>query len=198
MSRLSRDTTAAVVDGILRFVAAGGFVTTFLIAPNAVQILDKPLTKAFDKLDERSRARELRRIMHYMKQKGLIKYNPRDYEHGVELTRAGKERLKKKSFSSMSIPTPVKWDRKWRLVFFDIPIEDNPKRYFLTSKLRLLGFQQLQKSIWIHPFSCRAEIEAITEVLSVRKYVTYVEISAIDGEKELRTRFRLLLKKAGV
>jgi DNA-binding transcriptional regulator PaaX len=198
MNKLSPDTTSAIVDGILKFVAAGGLITTALIAPNTMQIFDKPIAKALNKLDERSRERELRRVTHYMKARGLIKYNAYDYEHGIEITKEGRERLKTGAYSKLAIPSPKKWDQKWRLVFFDIPVGENRKRRILTAKLRQLGFQQLQMSIWIHPFPCRSEIETITEVLKVRKFLTYIEISKIDAEKQLRIRFKKLLSKTTV
>lgn len=194
--KLSSDDKSAIIDGILRFVAAGGFMTTALIAPNAVQVFDKPLQKLLDELDERSRERELRRIVHYMKQKELVHYNTQNYEHGMRITTAGKKRLAAHSYRNMKIPLPVKWDKRWRLILFDIPVGENSKRYSFTYKLRLLGLQQLQKSIWIHPFPCRAEIEAISETLAIRQYVTFIEISEIDGESRLRKRFRNILSQS--
>lgn len=196
MNQIEKDRVSAVVDGLLKFIAGGGFVTTALLAPNAVQIFDKPLAKFINGLDKRARERELRRIAHYMKQKGLIAYTPRDYENGIKLTKAGKERLKKRDFDQLSVPVPRKWDKQWRLVFFDIPIQEDKKRYAWTLKLRQLGFQTLQKSIWVYPFPSRPEIEAIAETLGVRKYVTYVEVSRIDGEKLLKARFKHILIKA--
>ncbi len=186
-------TTEAVMDGILKFIAAGGMLTTATIAPNAVQIFDKPLMKLLKQLDERQRHRELLRITHYMKQRGLISYNPRDYEHGIKLTKNGKNKLRQRDFSTMAIPRPHKWDKKWRLVFFDIPESYKHKRNSLNLKLKQLGFRQLQISIWVYPFPCRSEIEAVSETLDIRKFVTYVEINKIDNEKLLKDRFKFIL-----
>jgi DNA-binding transcriptional regulator PaaX len=190
---LSRDNKSAIIDGVLRFIATGGFITSALVAPNSAQLFDKPLQKLLQDLDDRSRERELRRITYYMKQRGLISYGTKDYEHGLVLTSKGKDRLKKKSYTNLEIPAPEKWDDKWRLVFFDIPMELNQGRLSFIYKLKMMGFQNLQKSIWIHPFPSRPEIEAIAEHLGIRKFVTYVEISEIDAEKALRKRFSKLL-----
>ncbi len=195
MEERKADITSGLVDGILKFVVAGGFLSVTMLAPNSAKIFDKSLNKFLDELDERARERELRRIASYMKEKGLIEYQTRDYEHGISLTKKGKERIKNESYKKIAIPTPKKWDKQWRLIFFDIPIEDNSKRHQFTFKLRSLGFQQLQKSIWLHPFQCRHEIEVITEKIGVRKYVTYVEISQIDSEPKLRKRFHKLLSQ---
>ncbi len=190
MDARSKDTTQAIVDGVIKFIAAGGFITTALVAPNVLQILDKPATKLFKHLDIRQQERELRRIIYYMKNRGLIKYEPRDYEHGIRLTKAGKDRLKKSRYSAISIKRPPKWDKKWRLVFFDIPESQRGRRNALIQKLKLLGFRQLQYSIWIYPFDCRAEIEAVCEYLNISRYVSYVELTYIDHERVLRRRFK--------
>lgn len=188
-----RQTTAALIDGILKFVAGGGFLTTALIAPNATKLLDKPMAKLMKDLDKRSRAREIKRVTYYMKQQGLIAFMPRDYEHGIVITAAGRRRLKNRDYETLKIPRQAKWDKKWRLVFFDIPETEKTKRDAFSHKLRLLGLQQLQKSIWIHPFYCRDEISKVTETLGISNYITYVEISQMDREAKLKQRFKYLI-----
>ncbi len=188
------DATSALIDGLLRLGALGTVSLAMLTAPNAVQALDKPLDLLLRKLDVRSRDRELRRVIRYMKQQGLLARTADDYEHGLILTKAGEERLNKSSYDNLEIIKPAIWDRQWRLIFFDIPETKKTSRNRLNSKLKQLGYQQLQKSIWIHPYPSRAEIEAVTEVLDIRQFVTYIEISAIDNAKELETRFSKLLK----
>ncbi len=196
MAGTRKDTTQAIMDGVLRFLAGGGFLTTALVATNAIQLFDKPLTRLLNNLDKRAAERELRRVIHYMKRRGLIQYDANDYQHGMVLTAEGKKRLKSRELETLSIPRPRQWDKQWRLVFFDIPETLKTRRNMLSSRLRIIGMQPLQKSIWIHPFPCRAEIEAITELLGVRRYVTYVEISNIDGDKQLRNRFNRTLSSS--
>ena len=48
---------SAVIDGVLKLVVVGGVTTTVLLAPNAVQMFDKPLRKFFNKMDRRARER---------------------------------------------------------------------------------------------------------------------------------------------
>lgn len=168
-------------------------MTTALLLPNSAKLFDKPLAKLLGRLDERARDRELRRTIHYMKQRGLISYDTHDYQNGIRLTPKGMKKLKERGIDQLAVPKPEAWDEKWRLVFFDIPEDMKTRRNTLSRRLRWLGFQQLQKSIWVHPFPCRAELEALTEFVGVRKFVTYVEISQIDGDPQLRRRFHHLL-----
>lgn len=195
MNKVSREDVGDVVDGLLKFIAAGGFITTSLIFPGAGQVFEKPLDMLFKGFDERSRKREMARLVYYMKQRGLIAYRSRDYEHGIEITKKGQRRLKDRTYSKLAIPVPEKWDKKWRLVFFDIPYEASNNRNSLTFKLKQLGYQTLQKSVWVHPFPSKQEIEVVSERLGLRKYITYVEIDKIDADGKLRKRFQKLLAK---
>lgn len=193
MNQSKRDVTSAVVDGILKLLAAGTLVATILVTPNAVQALDKPLKVFFDKMDERARQREWRRILAYMKNRQLISYAS-NYKHGVKITKAGRQRAAKANFAKLSISKPKKWDKKWRLVFFDIPETSKKGRDALVKKLRSLGFYQLQRSAWIHPFPCRKIIETIAAGYEVDRFVTYIKTSFIDNQIELQKRFKHLLR----
>lgn len=43
------------------------------------------------------------------------------------------------------------WDRRWRLVLFDLPLKEKHARDRLRSSLRQQGFGYLQDSVWISP-----------------------------------------------
>ena len=185
-----KNTSSAIIDNILRLVAAGSFVAAGLLLPGLVVALDKPLQKYLNRLDKRSRERELRRIVGYMKTQRLVGGS---YQHGLQITDKGRERLKQSDFESPKIRKPAKWDKNWRLVFFDIPESQKTGRDHLTAKLRRLGFYQMQRSVWIHPFPCREIIESVCDMYSVDQYVTYVETGYIDNQKELIKKFESLL-----
>src|SRR3990167_5120420 len=95
--------TSATVDALLKFLAFGGLLTITVLAPNAVQALDKPIGLLTKKLDERERQREYQRYLRYMKRQGLIKYNTMDYEHGITLTSKGEKRAEKARLNDLQI-----------------------------------------------------------------------------------------------
>lgn len=185
--------TSAIIDGILRHVAFGGVLATSILAPNALQIFDKPLQRYFANLDERAREREYRRILTNMRRRGLLAYRTEDYEHGLIITPAGRKRATTVNLETLTIPQPDRWDRNWRIVFFDIPEVHKSARDALSHKLKQLGFVQLQRSVWVHPFPCRAQIEAVALAYHVQRYITYVETSYIDSHDKLTDRFRAQL-----
>ena len=64
---------------------------------------------------------------------------------------------------ALKINRPKKWDGKYRIIIFDIAQLKKFYREALRGKLKELGFYPLQKSVWIHPFDCRDEIEVLRE-----------------------------------
>ncbi len=188
----SNDTTAAIIDGALKLMVSSGAIAVMVLAPNALVALDKPFSVFLKKMDERSRERELRRITVYMKKRGLVTGS---YEHGLVITKAGKRRAETADFDNLAIPKPNTWDKKWLLVLFDIPERQKRGRDYLTHKLRMLGFRPLQQSVWVYPFPCLEEIEAVTMAFGVSKYVTYIETAHIDHQNKLITKFSEVLNK---
>lgn len=184
--------TSAVVDYLLLSLVASGAISAALIAPGSVRFFDKHLGKYFATLDKRSREREYKRVLYNMKRNGLISYTTNDYEHGLKITKKGLKRAKKAKFDSLAIPRPEKWDKNWHIVFFDIPEAIKSKRDKFSRKLRLLGFVQLQRSVWVHPYTCRDEVGVVAAQYGIEKYVTYIETSYIDASEKLRERFSFL------
>src|SRR3990167_2211250 len=64
-----------------------------------------------------------------------------------------------------------KWDKKWRVVIFDIPEKSRMARDALRRKLKELEFRELQKSVFVHPYECKKEIDFIIEFFNLRHYV---------------------------
>lgn len=93
---------------------------------------------------------------------------------------------------TMIIQKPEKWDGKWRIVIFDIPEFNKQLRDTLRLKLRQLGLIELQKSVFIHPYECRNEIDFVIELYGPCRYVRFIEAVSIDTELQLKKKFHLL------
>ena len=66
------------------------------------------------------------------------------------------------------------WDKKWRIVIFDIPEKLKKVRETLRYHLKRLGFMKLQHSVFVLPFECRNEIEYLIEFYNFRKFVRFI------------------------
>ena len=180
---------SALIDGLLRVGLLSGVISVGLFAPNAARAFDKPIRLALKGLDKRSYQREMQRTLVYMRRQGLVRG---DYEHGFSITEKGTRRLieSEKDISKITIDTPKSWDNKWRLLLYDIPERSKNSRDRFSSKLKNLGFVQLQRSVWVFPYNCEKEILKISVILEIDKYVTYILCNHINNQQKLIQKFR--------
>jgi phenylacetic acid degradation operon negative regulatory protein len=131
------------------------------------------------------------RSVTYLKRKRLISIAERDGEQILTLSEDGKKRILQYDLDRIVIKKPRKWDGYWRLILFDIPEKQKLGREALRSKLKQLGFYQLQKSCFVHPFECRSEIDFISEIFEVSPYVNFILAKEIEGASQLMKHFGL-------
>ena len=114
----------------------------------------------------------------------------------VELTIDGRKKVREFMIDSLVIKQPKKWDRKWRVLIFDIPADKklNPARNALRDKIKELGFAQLQKSTWIYPFPCEEEILFVAETYNITKYIEILVVEKLLHENLVKARFKSLAK----
>ena len=114
-----------------------------------------------------------------------------DEETKIVLTEKGKLRAMQFKIDEVKIQEPKSWDGKWRIVAFDITEKRKNAWDALRSKLKELGFYELQKSVFIYPFECRDEIDFIVEIFQIRPHVRYGHLTNITNEAELKEHFDL-------
>lgn len=108
----------------------------------------------------------------------------------IKLTEKGEKRRMGYVFEHMRVGNNDNWDKKWRMVFFDIPEKHGNARRNFTNKLKQLGFLQFQKSVWIYPYDCKNEIDFVSEILGVSKFMTLLTVN-IEDDSPLKKHFRL-------
>lgn len=72
------------------------------------------------------------------------------------------------------------WDKKWRIVAFDIPETHSLTRNLFRRRLKELGFILLQKSIWVSKASCTDLIRQYVKDLGISKWVSVLEAENVD------------------
>jgi DNA-binding transcriptional regulator PaaX len=107
------------------------------------------------------------------------------------LTNKGERKLRTILIDEVIINLPKKWDGKWRLVTYDLPIRFKNARNAFRWKLKDLGFYQFQKSIWAYPYPCESELLFVADFFGVRKYIEIIEATKILDDKKLRAYFGL-------
>jgi len=77
-------------------------------------------------------------------------------------------------------------------LIFDVAQLKRTYREALRGKLKELGFYQLQKSVWVHPFNCKAEIELLKDFFGFsEKEMRLMIVENIGNDKELKKLFIL-------
>jgi len=112
----------------------------------------------------------------------------------VKINERGKKKIKELCFEIIEIQKPEIWDKKWRILAFDIPTKPkiyNQARNALRQKVKDLGFYQLQKSLWVYPYECEDEILFIAEAYQVQKYVEILKVERLLNDEKLKKVFKL-------
>lgn len=127
------------------------------------------------------------------KRSGLIEIKKEGHQIYISLTKEGKKKAGMLQIDSLKIKRPKKWDGKWRIIIFDIAQLKKIYREALRGKLKELGFRPLQKSVWVYPFDCQAEIEVLKDFFGLsEKEVRLIVAEDIGKDNELRQFFKLL------
>lgn len=90
------------------------------------------------------------------------------------------------------IARPPRWDKKWRLIFFDIPEDKKSAREAFRYHLRRLGLKEFHKSTFIFPFPCSKEIDKLASRFDIAPHIRMATAESVDGEFEFKKHFNLL------
>ena len=185
----SDSVTATAGKFLLMTVALGGIVFAGALAPGML-VFSRSFKKSRKYSDQ-----QLKNAFYNLKKRNLVEIiQELDGNIKVKLTNNGKERIREFSLETLSIKKPLKWDKKWRILIFDIPSKPkifNQAREALRSKIKELGFFQMQKSTWIFPYECEDEILLIAELYHVQKYIEIITAERILHGEVMKRRFKL-------
>ncbi len=107
------------------------------------------------------------------------------------ITQKGENKLQEILIDEVVIQSQKKWDGKWRLVIYDLPIRFKKARNAFRWKLKDLGFFQFQKSAWIYPYTCEKEILFVADFFGVRQHIEILEVNKLLHDKKLKAHFNL-------
>ncbi len=109
----------------------------------------------------------------------------------VKITKDGMNRSLTCQLESMKMKIPKKWDKKWRLVIFDIPEKYRRVRDIFRMRLRQLGLYLLQESVYVSPYPCFNEVEFLRELYGIPVKVLYLLVEKIEDDEHLKSYFEL-------
>ncbi len=182
-------TKVEVVRDILRWVAIVGVVAISASSPYFIRNLLRAWSRG-----KRYKQKSVETAFQRLRKKGLIIVEKKNHEYHVSLTESGKKKTELLHIDSLAITTPKKWDGNWRVLLFDVEQAQRWKRDVLRGFLRRLGFVQFQKSVWVHPYDCKTEVELLQKFLGLtsREVKLLIVHDVGEDEKWLHKTFHLL------
>ncbi len=170
----------------LAILALGGVLIIGAVAPNIFQIFGK------FKQSRRYSDKQLRNALYNLERQNLVEIiQEKDDKIKIRLTNKGRARIREFSADILTISRPKKWDKKWRIVIFDIPNKFTKAREALRQKLKDLEFYQLQKSVWIYPYPCEDEILFIAHIFQIESFIEILTVEKLLHEDKIRRFFEL-------
>jgi len=149
--------------------------------------------KAIEKDWKEINKQSLKRAIKSLYESKLVseKENP-DGSVTLVLTDKGKQKALTYDLDKMEIKKSKQWDGKWRVVLLDIPEKIKKIREAIRFHLKNLEFYEFQKSVFVHPYDCKNEIDYLIEFYDIRKFVRFIIADSIDNELHLKKHFYLL------
>ena len=91
----------------------------------------------------------------------------------------------------MTLPKPAEWDKKYRILIFDIWEKRKRTRDALRDFLARLGFVRLQDSVWVYPYECEEIAALLKSRFRVGNGLLYIVAESIENDRWLRKAFDL-------
>lgn len=171
---------------ILLLLASGMLISAALLMPGISRAIPSYLWQG--KGYKKYRLKETLRRLH--KQKIVEVLETKD-GHVVKITKNGLTRALQYKLDDMNIKRRKSWDKKWRIVIFDIEEEKKKLRDEFRKRLKQLGFYSLQESVYVHAFPCFDEVEFLRQIYEVPVNVTYILAEKIESQENLEKFFKV-------
>ncbi len=168
---------------ILESVKLAGILSIGLVAPNVVGAMHK-----LGLISNKRQSEIIGSSASKLTKKGLLKFNGKYYE----LTNEGERKLRRLELRGYKLVRPKKWDKKWRVIIFDIPEKKKKIRDQIRNLFVSASFYRLQDSVWVYPYDCEDVIGLLKTDFGVGKDILYMIVDEIENDKHLRLEFDLM------
>jgi DNA-binding transcriptional regulator PaaX len=167
---------------ILETVKIAGFLSVALIAPKVITGM-----KQLDLLPSSRQGDVVNRASKRLVQLGLLVW----VDGHLRLSRKGDKELRALELRDYKIKKPRRWDKKWRVLIFDIPERRKALRDKIRFTLIRMGFERLQDSVWAFPYDCEDVIALLKADFHVGDDMLYMIVDSIERDGRLRQHFKL-------
>lgn len=169
---------------ILESVLSTGVMAAAVFAPNILWAMKK-----IGITPHKRQLESIKRTQTTLAQRGLLKIT----ETNISITPAGRAYLLKclSLGDQKKLNKNKRWDKRWRVLIFDIPESRKRDREQIRSALISIGFKKLQNSVWIYPYDCENIISLLKADTELGEDVLYMIVESLENEDALKKHFTL-------
>lgn len=168
---------------ILQSIVIAGIITVGLLSTNALGAMVK-----MGIFPKRRQKEFIKNSRDRLVQKGFLVYKDKQ----LSLTEKGKVLLVKLELLDFRLKKPKRWDKKWRVLIFDISEKRKVLREKVRRTLMAIGFVRLQDSVWIYPYDCEDLVTLLKTDFKVGKDLLYMIVDSLEYDNSLREHFNLV------
>lgn len=177
---------------ILTVLLAGGIAIAFTSPQFGYKMLPQLIRYFSWKVKNKKNKKKIYDIFYQLRRDGLVKMEYRGKQLHISLTGEGKKKAGRYQIDNLKIKKPRKWDKRWRILIFDIQEKQRIKRDALRGKLKELGLFKLQDSVWVCPYNFKNEMEMLRAFFGLtKKEMKIIVASDIEEEIVIKDFFRL-------
>jgi len=182
-----------ITKTIFKSLLIGGAIIISANDPHFfMRVLPKIIKSISYKVNSAKKKKEFYDTFYRLKKRDMIKFEYRGKQIYISLTKEGKKAAGKYQIDDLKIQKPERWDKKWRILIFDIKNRDNIKREYLRGKIKELGLFQLQKSVWVYPYDFQKEAGVLRNFFNLSKEeIKIITACEIENDQNVRSFFRL-------
>ena len=172
---------------VLGTIAVAGILPVALVAPNAIQYILGGIGGRRKPRQWYSVGSSTQRLI----RKGLILFEKTKAGTFVRLTEKGQRALQFSQIAEHGLPSPKRWDGKWRILIFDIPERRRLVRSKIRTTLMAWGFARLQDSVWIYPHDCEDYVTLLKADFKIGKDLLYLIVDSLENDARIRKQFKI-------
>ncbi len=124
----------------------------------------------------------------WLHKRGNITIEKRGTKRLIKATEKGQLQI---LFNKAAVIPQKKWDKKWRVVVFDIPEDYRAVRHQLRRLLKRSNFIKLQASVFISPYPLNSEAITYLKKSGLIEFIRILRVDRLDDDNNLRKHYKL-------
>lgn len=176
-----------VQNAVLAAVGIAGIIAVVMIAPNIFQAFPRIMGKKRYQLAFQARTAVSRLVV-----RGFVRFVEKGGKKFIEITDEGARALAiEQEKTRLMAAHKKRWDKRYRIVMFDISQKRKPDRERVRMFIRECGFLRLQDSVWVFPYDCEELITLLKADMRIGKDVLYAVVESIENDGWIKKHFNL-------